>query len=58
VPRERGRGVLEGGGYWLGKWLLPGPDCLGGWGGPPSGDGVGGLGAKGCTVSKAVRTFE
>ena len=54
VPTGTGRAVLEGGGYWHGKWRLPGPDCLGGWGGLPSGDGVGGRDAGGCTVSKAV----
>jgi len=42
VPKGRGRGVPEGGGCWHGIWQLPGPDCQGGWGGPPSGDGVGG----------------
>ena len=42
VPKGRGRGVLEGGGCWHGKWQQPEPDCLGGWEGSPSGDGGGG----------------
>jgi len=43
VPRERGSRVPEGGGCWHGKWQQPGPDCLGGGEGSPSGDGEGGV---------------
>jgi len=45
VSKGRGKGVLDGGGCWHGKWQQPEPDCLGGWEGSPSGYGGGG-GAK------------
>ena len=42
VAREKGREDPEGWGCWCRRWRLPGPGCLGGWGGSPSGERVDG----------------